>query len=57
MIEFAPSMRLPDRDTAWLYAITLTHDNKYDWRMPAMVVYDTDHTVIITPVRDTDEAT
>lgn len=31
MIEFAPcSARLPE-DEAWLFCVTCTHDNKYDW--------------------------
>ena len=24
-----------DYDTAWLYTITSTYNNKYDWRMPS----------------------
>jgi len=37
MIEIAPEelqTYLLKWDEAWLYCITLTHDNKYDWRMP-----------------------
>ena len=37
MIEVAPEelqTNLLKWDEAWLYCITLTHDNKYDWRMP-----------------------
>lgn len=37
MIEIAPKelqTNLLKWDEAWLYCITLTHDNKYDWRMP-----------------------
>ncbi len=35
MIELAPmpTTRLT-LDDAWIYTITLTHDNKYDWRLP-----------------------
>jgi hypothetical protein len=35
MIKRGP--RSPKRlshDEAWLYCATLTHENKYDWRMP-----------------------
>lgn len=37
MIEVAPEelqTYLLKWDEAWLYCITLTYDNKYDWRMP-----------------------
>jgi hypothetical protein len=35
MIERAPrSTTRLTLDEAWLYTITLTHDNKYDWRLP-----------------------
>lgn len=36
MIEIAPKeLHLAFLwDEAWLYCITLTHDNKHDWRMP-----------------------
>jgi hypothetical protein len=35
MIEFAPELlRVTTYDTAWLYCATLTHNNKYDWRIP-----------------------
>lgn len=37
MIEVAPEelqTNLLKWDEAWLYCITLTHDNKYNWRMP-----------------------
>ena len=37
MIEIAPEelqTYLLKWDESWLYCITLTHDNKYDWRMP-----------------------
>jgi hypothetical protein len=33
MIEFAPKSPLLLYDEAWLYCITCTHNNKYDWRM------------------------
>jgi hypothetical protein len=34
MIEAAPMSHLMPYDEAFLYAITCTHNNKYDWRMP-----------------------
>jgi hypothetical protein len=34
MIEAAPMSHLMPYDDAFLYAITCTHNNKYDWRMP-----------------------
>jgi hypothetical protein len=34
MIEAAPFSPLMEYDDAFLYAITCTHNNKYDWRMP-----------------------
>ena len=40
MLEFAPEML--DRinyDTAWLYCATLTHNSKYNWRLPTHAEY------------------
>jgi hypothetical protein len=35
MIEFGPELlRVLTYDEAWLYCATLTHNNKYDWRIP-----------------------
>lgn len=34
MIEAAPFSPLMEYDDAFLYAITCTHNNKYDWRIP-----------------------
>ena len=35
MIEYADvSLHEITCDEAWLYCATLTHNNKYDWRMP-----------------------
>ena len=35
MIKYGPtSTELLSHDDAWLYCATLTHENKYDWRMP-----------------------
>lgn len=34
MIEAAPFSPLMEYEDAFLYAITCTHNNKYDWRMP-----------------------
>jgi hypothetical protein len=44
MIDFP----LPDRDQAWLYAVTLTHDNKYDF--PNTISRFVNNKLIITPV-------
>jgi hypothetical protein len=33
MIEFGPKSPALAFDEAWLYCATLTHNNKYDWRM------------------------
>jgi hypothetical protein len=42
MIEYAPpTTECVDYDTAWLYCVTLAHDNKYDWRMPTHKEYET----------------
>lgn len=35
MIEAAPMSHLMPYEEAFLYAITCTHNNKYDWRVPA----------------------
>ena len=34
MIEAAPFSPLMEYDDAFLYAITCTHNDKYDWRIP-----------------------
>lgn len=34
MIEIAPLSDKMSYDEAWLYCATLTHNNKYDWRIP-----------------------
>jgi len=40
MIEFAPETNdCMDYDRAWLYCVTCTHDNKYDWRLPTRKEY------------------
>jgi hypothetical protein len=40
MIDLAPpSPERVDYDTAWLHCATLTHDNKYDWRLPTHAEY------------------
>jgi hypothetical protein len=74
MIERAPQSGLIQgkhfRDDSWLYCVTCTHDNKYDWRMPtpderhhdmslACRFTDKDlklvNVIRICPVRDTDD--
>lgn len=51
-IETAPpSKPIQDRDQAWLYAVTCTHDKKYDWTMfPNTISRFVDNKLIITPV-------
>jgi hypothetical protein len=41
MIEFSirPQEEM-DYDTAWLYCVTCTHDNYYDWRLPTHIEYN-----------------
>jgi hypothetical protein len=48
-------------DEAWLYCATLTHNNKYDWRMPTvserkdigLFDWDRDNSIyLMIPVRD-----
>jgi hypothetical protein len=35
MIEIGPTSKVKlSIDMAWLYCATLTHDEKYNWRMP-----------------------
>jgi hypothetical protein len=34
MIEVAPKSPELGFDEAWLYCVTLTYNNKYDWHMP-----------------------
>lgn len=56
-------------DDVWLYCITCTHDNKYDWRLPTYTEWQHDNSLSFTfadkdinlmkvtricPVRDTD---
>lgn len=53
-LEFAPNKRLPDRDTAWLYIITLTYNNHYDWRMPSITIVEIDNTLTVCPWRPKD---
>ena len=40
MIESGPFLEshIP-YDDAWLYCVTCTHDNKYDWRIPSLTEY------------------
>ena len=41
MIELAPVLdKWYTYDTAWLYCATLTHNNKYDWRLPSLDEYN-----------------
>ena len=40
MIELAPISPELGFDEAWLYCVTLTYNNKYDWRMPTSDEYD-----------------
>lgn len=66
-IDLAPNSPLLTYDEAWLYCITLTYDNKYDWRMPTIQDLDIDiegwllndeddlWPMVVTPVRDTDD--
>jgi len=40
MLEFGPETNdCIDYDRAWLYCVTCTHDNKYDWRLPTRKEY------------------
>jgi len=69
MIELAPTSKYTmTYDEAWLYCITLTYDNKHDWRMPTIQDMDIDTEgwllndeedyswpMVVTPVRDTDD--
>jgi hypothetical protein len=70
MIELAPTSKYTmTYDEAWLYCATLTHSNKYDWRMPTIQDMDIDTEgwllndeevyyswpMVVTPVRDTDD--
>lgn len=41
MIEFAPeAIERVEYDEAWLYCVTCTHDNHYDWRLPTYKEYN-----------------
>jgi hypothetical protein len=41
MLEFAPrAYTLVEYDQAWLYAVTCTHHNYYDWRLPTYKEYN-----------------
>ncbi len=40
MLEFGPEANERVKyDEAWLYCVTCTHDNKYDWRLPTHKEY------------------
>lgn len=59
MIEFAIKSQLLPYDTAWLYCVTCTHNNKYDWRFPTIADVTAVQTIVgihgwfyVTPVRD-----
>jgi hypothetical protein len=34
------------KDPAWLYTITCTHDNKYDWRFPTDQEFNSDYDLL-----------
>jgi hypothetical protein len=36
MLEFASQSHLLPYPVAWLYCVTCTHNNKYDWRFPTI---------------------
>jgi hypothetical protein len=47
MIELAPkSQDKLCKDPAWLYTITCTHDNKYDWRFPTDQEFNSDYDLL-----------
>ena len=47
MIEIAPKSRAKlCKNSAWLYCITCTHDNKYDWRFPTDHEFNSDHDLL-----------
>jgi hypothetical protein len=70
MIELAPrTPELMDYDLAWLYCITLGHNDCYDWRIPTADEYKSSRCSLswhetrymfldplyhVTPVRDKD---
>ena len=53
MIEFAtPIEHEVDYDHAYLYCITLTLHNKYDWRVPTQDELRNDHSLVVLPEND-----
>ena len=61
MIELAPRSILGDLEDVWLYCITLYHNNKSDWRLPATEENEYNfnqlygwhrHQLWVNPVRD-----
>jgi hypothetical protein len=36
MLEFAIEFQVLSYNEAWLYCVTCTHNNKYDWRYPTI---------------------
>ena len=47
MVELAPKSKAKlCRNSAWLYCITCTHDNKYDWRFPTDQEFNSDYDLL-----------
>ena len=52
MIEHAPQSPYLGFDDIELYAFTLTHNNKYDWRVPTQDELRNDHSLVVLPEND-----